>query len=454
MPDRNALRREIEAFAQGYEAIASVPETPRTFLDVIEHSLGPQRKAEVYATRVLRYLLDPDEPHGLDDVLLRRFIDALPDECGFREDTRDLSGVAVETEVKVDEAPAVDGQGTSERTGYVDLVISMPAEWVLLIEIKFSAGENALGGEGRTQTEFYEAARRIDNGRKDAYESGEYYVYLHPDDTARAVAAGFANTTWEAVRTSVLEPVLADHTPRLPQRTVNQLHEFADDIEQLTGMSEESEHRQERIELYVDHYDAITDVQSTFDDRWDEFTDEWGDVLADRCDDVVIDEWVFRDGTDDWAYLFKRGWWRDAQTLDPLGREGTDNDTLRVGFLHRLDRHRDLAVGDRELKFYFRNTPPNRYTEVDDTNFRDEFVDNFDARSDDVSQLLPERSRLTGNMHDVIEATYDIPVDEYDAYFEAYVGTLHTAFEEHVVENEALVTILDEVYAETLDRFR
>lgn len=454
MSNLEQITRDLETFARRYEAIATVPETPRTLLDVIEHSLGPQQKAEVYATRLLRYVLDPDEPHGLEDTVLRAFIDALPDECDFREDTTDLSGVTVETEVKIDEAPALDGPGTSDRTGYVDLVLSLPDEWILLVEVKFSAGENNLDGDGRTQTEFYEAATRVGNTPKDTYQSGEYYVYLHPADTATAVADGFSNMGWGTVSDDVLAAVLAEHTPRLPQRTVNQLHEFIDDIEHLTGMSEQSENRQEKIELYLDHYDAITDVQSTFDDRWDEFTGEWGEMLADRYDSTVVDEWVFRDGTDDWAFLFKRSWWRDAETLEPLGRESTDNNRLRVGFLHRLDLHRDLAVADRTLKFYFRNTPPNRHTEIGGTNFRDEFVANFDARSDEIREILPDAAHLTGNMHNVIEAAYDIPVDEYDSYFDAYVGALHTAFADHVTENEALVTTLDTIYEETLSEFR
>jgi hypothetical protein len=106
------------------------------------------------------------------------------------------------------------------------------------------------------------------------------------------------------------------------------------------------------------------------------------------------------------------------------------------------------------LKFYFRNTPPNRHTKTDETNFRDEFVANFDARRGAIENLLPENARLTGNMHNVIEATYDIPVAEYDDYFEAYISALNTAFEKHVIENSELVTALDDVYSETLEAFQ
>lgn len=448
------IRQEFERFAQRYSALETVPETPRTLLDVIEHSLGTREKSEVYATRLLRYLLDPCEPHGLDDTLLRQFIEKLPEDCEFEEDKTDLSDVVVETEVQIDQAPNPEGTEISDRTGYVDLVVSLPAEWFLMIEVKFYAGENNLTGDGLPQTVFYKAARRVGGAQKDSYESGEYYVYLHPSDTAQAAEKEFESMAWSTVTSDILTPALTDHTPRLPQRTVNQLHEFTDDIEHLTGMSDESANRQEKIELYLDHHDAITDVQSTFENRWEEFTNEWGELLADTCSDALCDEWIFRDGTDDWAFLFKHDWWRDAETLEPLGRADTDNNTLRVGFLHRLEQNRDLAISENKLKFYFRNTPPNRHTKTDETNFRDEFVANFDARRGAIENLLPENARLTGNMHNVIEATYDIPVAEYDNYFQAYISALNTAFEEHVIENSKLVTALDDVYSETLEAFR
>lgn len=269
-------------------------------------------------------------------------------------------------------------------------------------------------------------------------------MYLHPEDTASAVANDFESLHWATVRADVLEPILAEHTPRLPQRTVNQLHEFRDDIASLTGMSEHAETQTEKIELYVDHYEAITDVQSTFEDRWAEFADEWGEMLADRCEKSV----------DDWAYLYKRGWWRDAETLAELGPNGTDNDTLRVGFLHRLEHDREQAIADGELRFYFRNTPPNRHTEIGETNFRDEFLANFEGRRDEGESALPDRDRetLTGNMHNLIEATYQIRVDEHEEFFDAYSAALPRAFRDHALENEPLVTILDEIYAETLTK--
>nr|WP_264475013.1 PD-(D/E)XK nuclease family protein [Salinirubrum litoreum] len=416
--------------------------------------MGTQEKAEVYATRLLRYFLDPSESHGLDDILLRQFIELFPEESAFQEDRTDLSDVTVETEVKVNGAAKLGGTRESDRTGYVDLVVSLPAEWFLMVEVKFYAGENNLTGDRRPQTEFYQAATHVDGVDKDNYESGEYYLYLHPNDTAQATADGFESMAWSTVTSEIIAPVLADHSPRLPQRTVNQLHEFTDDIEDLTGMSEESANRQEKIELYIDHYDAISDVQSTFEGRWEEFTNEWGDLLAETCSDSIRNEWIFRDGTDDWAFLFKHDWWRDAETLEPLGRTETNNNTLRVGFLHRLEHNRDLAVGDRELKFYFRNTPPNRHTTSGDTNFRDEFVANFEARTDSIGDELPEAAYLTGNMHNVIEATYDIPVAEYDDYFEAYLSALNTAFNEHVIENPQLVAELEDAYSETLENFR
>lgn len=163
---------------------------------------------------------------------------------------------------------------------------------------------------------------------------------------------------------------------------------------------------------------------------------------------------MFWEHSDDWAYLYKTEWWCKASDFEPTGGEPVDGNTLRVGFLHRLQRYRDDAIRDHALKFYFRNCPPNRRTGNDGTNFRDEFTDRFEDRSDEIEAVLPDPAQLTGNLNNLIEASYDIPVGEYDGFFEAYVGTLHRAFADHVVENPALVETIDEIYHRTLDEFR
>ena len=422
-------------------------------MNIIEYSVGEQRKAEVYVTRLLRYFLDPEEPHGMGTEFLSAFLDHLPAECDFQEDTYDLSDVKVETQVKISDAKDSGRDNVSTRVGYADLVLEVQDEWFLVIELKFAAGENKYDGDGRAQTEFYYDAPWIGNQRKTEYDSGKYYLYLHQTNKPEAVEGSFANLTWEELTTDLMEDFLATNGPRLPQRTVRQLREVVDDIKGISGMSNQQENRQEKVELYLEHYEAITEVSEAFDSRWDEFTEEWWSRLLQTIDtEEIKSTWDSTEGTDDWAYLFKHGWWRNQDTLDPI--QGDDEDeTVRIGFLHRLDHHRELAVGERTLKFQFRNCPPNRHLTNEQTTFRDAFYENFEGRRREIRDALPDAAELTGNMHNQIEVTYDIPVDTHDDFFEAYVAALRQAFIEHAIENEELISEIDSIHQESLENF-
>ena len=454
MEPENELERELAVLSHKWNEITDVPETPRSVMSVIEYSLGSQRKAEVYTNRLLRYFLDPEEPHGMNDDLLRAFLDGLPDECGFDEDTYDLSDAEVDDQVRLYR----DADGETVSAGDVDLVVESPNEWFLMVEIKFSAGENNLRGEELSQTEKYYEASRIDSIPKEDYEAGGYYLYLHPSDEPRANEEGFANWTWGEVVDDVLKELIVENSSRYPQRTVAQLHEFADDIQEITGMTERQENDHEKVELYLEHYEAIEDVTDTFDERWGEFTDEWGRRLGNELEtdghgshsEIEADvigfeerdgtEWRFRSSSSDWGMVFKHGWWKHTDDLRKLNGRPDDNDDMRIGFHHRLGRNRDKAIRDRELVFYFRCMGAN------DQELIDVFNRKFYSRENEIDDRLPETAEITGKTRDMTKAVYDIRVNEHDDIFEAYTEALQRAFVEHVVENEELVSLLDETY--------
>ncbi len=203
-------------------------------MNVIEYGLGKQRRAEVYLDWLLRYLLDADEPHGMGIDFLRSFLQGLPSACDFQEDVYELSDVIVSEQASVKTIDPTTGQ--TDKQGWLDLLIEVPDEWFLLIELKFSAAE--------TGTTFYCEADTIGGRSKQEYESGEYYLYLHQDDQPQASGVCFTNLTWKTFVEEILDPFLVQHGPRYPQRTVNQLYELSYDIKEITGMSdhEQSEH--------------------------------------------------------------------------------------------------------------------------------------------------------------------------------------------------------------------
>jgi len=454
--DANAtLEADLRALERKWERITDIPASPRSVMDVIEYSLGSQKKAEVYVNRLLAYFLDPEEPHGMDAEFLRAVLNGLPEECDFQEDIHDLSDVVVDDQVQVKEM--VDG--TTESSGIVDLLIEVPNEWFLMIELKFSAAD--------TQTEFYyREATHVGGEPKTDYESGTYYLYLHQHGQPVANEPNFENWTWGALSTDVLEPFLLENAARHPQRTVTQLREFNDDIQSIAGMTEQQENTQEKIALYLEHYDAIRDVSDTFDSRWDDFTDEWGTRLGEALErnrlgsysnfdeDLTAVEldadghrnWKFRTSSSDWGMIFKDGWWRHTDDLEgEIYARPDDRNDVCIGFHHRLERNRDLAVGERTLKVYFRNMGAN------DQVFIDAFVDVFSERQSEVADLLPAAAEITGNKRNMVVATYDIDATSPEAFFDAYVAALKAAFVDLVVDNEELIVLIDDLYAEAID---
>jgi hypothetical protein len=395
---------------------------------------------------------------------LKAFLDGLPDECGFDEDTYDLSNVEVNDQVRLSRTTEEDGIEKTVSAGEVDLVIESPNEWFVLIELKFSAGENNLRGEGLSQTETYYDASHIDGSPNEEYESGQYYLYLHQHDGKSAEEDEFSNWTWKSLIDDVLEEFIVENSPRYPQRTVAQLREFADDLQEISGMTERQENERDKVELYLENYEAIKDVTDTFDERWEAFTDEWGRTLAEALEtdgvgshseieeDVVgfemgggRTEWRFRSSSSDWGMIFKDGWWRHTDDLRKLNGRPDDRNDIRIGFHHRLGRNRDNAIRDNEVIFYFRNMGAN------DQEFKDTFSQEFYSREDEMASAFPENAEITGNKQNMTKAVYDIHVDANDDFFEAYVAALRRAFEDHVVENERLVSLIDDACEDAID---
>lgn len=449
------LHDELQALEQKWEQITSIPDSPRSMMNVIEYSLGSQRKAEVYINRLLKYLLDPEEPHGMGTEFLRATLQGLPAECEFEEDIHDLSDIRVDDQVKLRQV--VEEETTS--TGLVDLCIEAPNEWYLLIELKFSSKD--------TQTEFYyNDVTHIEEQPKDEYESGQYYLYIHQHDKPTANEPAFANWTWRAFTADVLDPFITENAPRYPQRTVTQLHDLVDDIQTIAGMSDQQENEQEKIALYLDHYDAIKNVTDTFDDRWEAFTDEWGLRLAETLEDqgigtytetsenvitVRLDpeeatrgEWLFRSSSSDWGMIFKHGWWRHTETLEPLDARPDDRNDARIGFHHRLGRNRDLAIGDHTLKLYFRNMGAN------DQTFIDSFVDHLSNRQEEVTESLPPDIEWTSNKRNMLVATYEIRPDKHEDFFDAYIATLCEAFKAYVVDGDSAIATIGGAYEDAV----
>lgn len=490
MRSEEDFSRQLRDIEEQWEQITATPTPPRSLMNVIEYGLGDKKRGEVYVTRLLRYLMDPSEPHGMDTRFLKAFLDEFANRFGFEEPLYDLSDVRVRNEVwirmKADnqqsDSPGNTNGADDEDTnpsGRVDLVVDKPGEWFVLIELKFSAEENNLAGEGLSQTEFYRSATHIEDIPKTDYENGNYYLYLHKSDADEAADdQEFVNWSWKSVTTDILQPFINTEGSSIPHRTFVQLNELQDDIKEFTDMTPDKPNAEEKVELYLDNYTVLNDLQQTFEDRWEEFTEEWhttlveelnefvdadyevddGVIAAQLDDELTGDTWYFRATHKDWQPLFKHGWWKPADKdqwaqgkLEGVHQKVTgDTDTLRVLYVHRMDANRDAAIEDNTLIFTFRNAGANPKP------FYDIFSDKIDSRKHEILDALPDSANWLGHKSNQFELRYEIPEPDPnneaapDDFFEAYTAALYTAFVDLVIEHPEVTNILTETYDEAL----
>jgi hypothetical protein len=440
----DSLARRLADLTGQLAALPEAEEPPPTTLQILGRE-GQERDWQ----RLLFHFLTPDEAHGLDHAFLEHLLAALSNrpDLTYTFSRFDLDDVRTDLEVVT-------------AHGRPDALVWSSDDWFICWELKVDAAE------GDDQTRRYvdiESFGGTGLETRDVPSDGRHYVYLAPDDAAPPAADQFAHVSWEWLA-SEIQSFLVDGNGAYPARTTAQLDDFAGTIRNQLTMTEYEENQREKTELYVDNYEAISAVQTAFEERWAAFAGDWGTRLArvleaaevvsdpDVPDEYVsvdlptVDDarrrWTFRQGHDDWAWLFPDGWW---QKLDDDTRiYDTSKPNARVGFLHRLDRNRQEALADHTLVFYLRNAPSGHET------FYDGFARRFNAAAE-IPDLLPAATSRPGVKSNVLEAAYDIHTDSHDDFFEAYLAALARAVDDHVVSNPALVETVDRLYAETID---
>lgn len=478
MSDETDVATSLRRLTTEWEQISEIPATPLSTMAVIEHSLGSQRKAEEYVNRFLRYFLNPEAPHGMREEFLRGFLRSLPVESEFIRDSRDLAEVNVKDQVPIrrgdtdektgDEDINNDGEETDDEVitddekGIVDLVIQAPNDWYLIVELKFYAGENNLRGEGLSQTEYYYDADRVEDTPKSTYDLGGEYVYLYPEEEDPSRECGFTDWTWEDFVQDFLSGFLARNTVRYPQRTTSQLQAFDTDIRDLIGMDRNEPDNDEKFGLYIEHYEAITDVAETFESEWERFGNNWPDELHRRleADEQTTDEWTFYQKTSDWAHLFKDGWWKalvdvdSTTTLDELPNVDTRADhldDLRISLVHRMENNLDQVIQHDTLKLHFRNCGSNPRP------FRKAFQKTIEDSKGEIEELLPDaededfsgiEATFTNKMTEFIRVDYKINRQDNDDLRDAYVDALERASKELLFDRPALLEAIEGAYEE------
>jgi hypothetical protein len=172
------------------------------------------------------------------------------------------------------------------------------------------------------------------------------------------------------------------------------------------------------------------------------------DIAVEFAQPSVEDErWVFRQNESDWAGIFKEGWWRHEEDLSNIYTINENKDDIRVYFTHRLKKNREKAIRDNILQLRL----------IYDIGINDQFEDGFRQRFiskvENSNDEMPPSVSVPGIRNSPLTATYDIPIREYENFFEAYVGALDDALQNLVVENREIITLIDEAYEESLEVF-
>lgn len=444
------LQERLETFKRHLDRLPQATEPPQTTLQI----LGRNRYEQDWQ-RLLFYLLSPDEPHGLDRALLDHFLRALSNrsDLSYTFSSFDLKNISVEREV------------VTSNNRRADAVMWSSEDWFLCWELKLTAAE------GDNQTRAYvdaDSFPTINVEKESMPEDGHHYVYLAPEDGPPPEADEFVPVSWEWVA-SQLQSFLADSHGAYPARTTAQIDDFISTINSELKMTEYSENQQEKAVLYFDYYDEIEEARDAFEQRWEEFADTWATALAESMEIAeVVEEpalpdsdeaiklrgaseererWNLRQGDSDWGGFVKEGWWRRKDDLSKIFTQMEDKKDVRISLYHRMKQNRELAIRERTLEIQLWHGTGNG------SDFMYAFKDNITELVEENPTLLPPNAELTGKRGNPLIATYDIPED-YDDFFEAYATALEEAFLDIAVDNEDLVTIIDQAFDESIAMFK
>ncbi len=439
------LTRRIDEMGRRLDRLPETEEPPPTTLQLLNRS-----RQEGDWQELLAYFLDPDAPHRLDHAALVQFLRGLRNrnDVEFEFSRFDLENIQVTTEV-----PVPDGR--------IDLLVWCEEKWFILCELKIDASE----GDGQTMK--YATAQTFQNVDLDptaVAEPRQHYLFITPDGSPPESDA-FAAVEWSWIA-SQLRAVLDSDYGSYPARTTSQLDDFVDTIETELTMTEHEQNEAAKAELYVDYYDELAEVTSAFETKWDDLINNWGRRLATTLDaarlvedpegvpsvpeeDVLLElpdgedryrYWLCRQANGKWSWLFPIDWWTHLERDEPVYRN--ENPNACVGFLHRPAFDRETVLENHELTFYLRNAPSGN----------DDFYPGFAQRfntDDEILAALPDRTDRRGRKSNVLEATYEIDLEEHGDLFTAYVAALATAVDEHIVSNHDLIGRINELYQET-----
>jgi hypothetical protein len=399
------LRESLSSLSDAVEFLAPLEKSQKTLLSVANRG-----KDEVVWNRVLRYLLDPSECHGLSDDVLRYFLTALHENGAIGNVPSLRSG-----EVRVNDQVQMDD-------GDVDIVICEPERWFICIEMK------VWGSEGPNQTTKYARSTRIDEERVDDYlEANRDYVYLTRPSDDKPISDEFERVTWDTIarnmRRSISEP--STNQSALGQAQVRDFtNTIINQFNLHMGPQSDQEPIRNRMELYHEYRREIQDLEKAFKEFCREEKGRWEGVFSsDYEPEGWSDEWYTR--TPGEGQIYHRDW-----VVDPDGPGNLDHSPF-IHFEFPFDAE---GLKEGQLEFSLSVTGRKSIRGIPDDRDWAKKINTIFENSGEFNDMIPDEARTTIRKRLLLSKTYRGVVDK-----DAFYCTLVRAFEEFG-ETETVVT--------------
>jgi hypothetical protein len=397
-------------------SLPSVNETPKTTLGI----LGRKNK-ENYWNSLLRYFLDPKDPHGIETDLLNEVLNRIP-EKEFYFGELELEDVRVISEA-------------SAERGRPDVVVYSEGEWMVLFELKVESPE------GVNQTERYADADEVDGVELSELEEGCFYVFLSKQDSSDSTSEEFVDMSWQEVVDSI-DDVLVDARGSYTAKATAQLNDFRDSIESVIRMDDTENQRvqEEKAKLYAEYQSDIEELENGLDMTRKREMNKWHNRLIEEFEpEGWTEEWNCRKSKR--GQIYRDDWW-----LDENGKptENWDDLCFAVHFqaLFWKDKYETFSEGE----FRFRLMTPSEA----DNGYRSEFqrLFNNEYRSEVKEIIQGLNSSIEYNKTRIKTRT------QYRYSFDATKGTeefyrtLRTAVEQHL----ELEDVITEAHRDAVER--
>jgi len=416
MSDIEALRENVREMSEELDALPSVDEKPKTALEILGRN-----KRENYWNSLLRYFLDPNEPHGIGTDFLEAMLKRVPEEQFY------FDGLELEDANVISEAQTEDGRP--------DIVVYTEGDWLVLFELKVESGERT------NQTEKYAESDEVAGMKKDDFEEGCTYVFLSKSDSSDASADEFVGMSWREV-IGAIDEVLTNSRGSYTAKATAQLNDFRDSIESVIRMTDTEDQRilEEKTKLYAEYHDNIEELEDALDRTRKREMNRWHERLVEEFEpEGWNDEWNCYPSK--WGRIYRDDWW-----LDEDGKQ-TDKWSELTYFVHFRslfwkDKYETFSKGEFQFSTITKNDADDDYRSEFERLFNNEY-------RNEIKEIVQGLDR---------NINYKKPRDktrtEYDYTFDATKGpdefykTLRTAFEEHL----KLAPIITEIHETAVER--